>query len=358
MVKATTKKPSKHTGKKTGALGQGVTVPALRVIQGTSTFYVFSMKASELWPMVSINRREETEDRGYQRVLSQARVQAVANHIKSGKPIPNSVLISLDKASYDENTRNLTIPSGTDIGWVIDGQHRIAGSHEASSEIDIELCVFAFESVDVEFQIDQFVTINREAKGVPTSLVYDLLSHLPDKKKPSDIAIERAAQIANDLRRLETSAFYNRIVVTQSPTKGKISITNFVRKVSPLVHPERGSLRVYTLPEMTSAIDNYFLALKKTYPEQWTKTDNVFFRTLGFGAMLNVFEEIFQITLTEQGGFTVANVESTLKNLKHFEFESWDSYGSGNKAEMEAASDFRTDFTRSRAKSVKGGLKL
>ncbi len=135
------KKPAKQSGTKSGHLPTGIRVPALCIKQDDTEFYVFGLKASVLWPMVSINRRSEIEDRGYQRVLSQARVEAVANHIKSGHPLPNSVLIALDKASYDARGRTLTIPSGKDIGWVIDGQHRIAGAHEAAAEDDIELCV-------------------------------------------------------------------------------------------------------------------------------------------------------------------------------------------------------------------------
>jgi DGQHR domain-containing protein len=346
------KRPSKQVGVKKGTLKKGLDVRALRIKQGGNTFYAFTLKASKLWPMVSINRRSETEDRGYQRVLSNARVEAVANHIRSGRPIPNSVLVSLDGATYDEAAGKLSIPAGEDIGWVIDGQHRIAGAHEAASDFDIELCVFAFVGVDEEFQIEQFITINREAKGVPTSLVYDLLSHLPNRKRPGDIATERAAEIANELRHDPKSALYNRIVVTQSPTKGKISITNFVRKIQPHVHPERGVLRVFTLPEQQAIIANYFAALKRVYPDQWGKTDNIFFRTVGFGAMMNMFEEIFTITTTSSGGFTVHDIEATLSGVKHFEFASWEAGGSGNKAEMDAAAEFRTDFNRSRTNSA------
>lgn len=41
--------------------------------------------------MLSINRRLEGKDEGYQRVLSNARVAAVANHIRSGHPIPKQI---------------------------------------------------------------------------------------------------------------------------------------------------------------------------------------------------------------------------------------------------------------------------
>lgn len=350
-------KPSKQSGPKAGGLQASLTVPALEVRQGDIAFYVFKLKASKLWPMVSINRRSETEDRGYQRVLSNARVKSVADHIRNGQPLPNSVLVALDSGKYDSTKMQLTIPKGEDVGWVIDGQHRIAGAHEAAEKTDIELCVFAFIGVDEEFQIEQFVTINREQKGVPTSLVYDLLSHLPSRKKPLDVANERAAEIANELRHDKESALFGRIVVTQSPGKGQISITNFVRKVAPLVHPERGTLRVYTLPEMAQIISNYFGALKATYPDQWGKADNIFFLTVGFGAMMNMFEEIFQIALSTESGFSISDIKKTIKGISNFDFSQWKSYGSGNKAEMEAAQDFRTDFNRSRA-NTPGGKRI
>lgn len=358
------KKPAKQTGVKQGQAEKPLAVKALKINQGQFEFYVFSMKASQLWPLISINRRSETEDTGYQRVLSNARVEAVANHIRSGQPVPNSVLIALDHGTYDVTKGQLSIPAGKDVGWVIDGQHRIAGAHEAAdkndpAKTDIELCVIAFVAVGLEFQIEQFVTINREAKGVPTSLVYDLLAHLPGRRKPGEIATERAAEIANVLRSETSSPFFSRIVVTTSPAKGQLSITNFVRKISPLVHPERGILRTYTLPEQLGILSNYFSALKDIYPEQWSKADNIFFRTIGFGAMLNIFEEIFQMTLSSHGGFTVLDVKNVLGGVRHFEFAQWASYGSGNKAEMEAAQDFRTDLNRARQMSSNTkGLRL
>lgn len=192
------------------------------VVQGGHTFFMFKMKASALWPIVSINRRSEDEDKGYQRVLSSARVAAVANHIKAGYPLPNSILVALDKSTkFDAKSGNLTIPAGKNRGWVIDGQHRLAGAHEASDEVDIELSVFAFVNVDIEFQVEQFVIINREAKGVPTSLVYDLLSHLPSLRTATEIAQERANEVATILRKDKESPFYGRIVIMNSPKAGR-----------------------------------------------------------------------------------------------------------------------------------------
>jgi DGQHR domain-containing protein len=354
------KRPARQSQPKTGKVSEHLEVPATEINQGEHSFYSFVMKASQLWPMVSIARRSEDEGTGYQRVLSTARVAAMAKHISAGNPVPNSILVAFDKGvKFDEKTGNLSIPKGKDRAWVIDGQHRLAGAHEASKSVDIELNVLAFVDVDVEFQVEQFVTVNREAKGVPTSLVYDLLAHLPQLKNATEVAQERANEIATTLRLEKDSPFFNRIVIMSSPKSGRqISNTNFVRKVAPLVHPERGSLRTFTLQEQIQIIDNYFSGLKATFKSEWEKSDNIFFQTIGFGAAMNVFEEIFTKTLSRRGGFTKADVVNTLAGVKHFDFRQWSSHGSGNKAEIAAAQELRVDLNRSLEREEGKRIKL
>ena len=101
------------------------------------------------------------------------------------------------------------------------------------------------------------MTINREAKNVPTSLYLDLLRELPASKNPAEVAKERAADVATQLRRVENSPFYEKIVVATSPKAGQLSLTNFVRKIAPLVTPEKGMLSEYTEWEQQSIISNY-----------------------------------------------------------------------------------------------------
>jgi DGQHR domain-containing protein len=339
-------KARKHTGKKTGQLAQTSSVPCIPAAQGKSTLYLFAQRCSELWNLVSINRREEDKDEGYQRVLSSARVRAIADYILEENTIPGAIIISLDNAKFDQKSQALIIPKGKDIAWVIDGQHRLAGAHLASTEgVDIELPVVALLSLPDEEQIEQFVTINREAKGVPTSLYLDLLKLLPKRKSSSELASERAADIANELRRNKQSIFFNRIVVTTSPRQGQISITNFVRKIAPLVNPERGLLNRFTLPEQRLIIDNFFHALKDTFPSEWASADNIFFKTIGFGAIMNVFEDVFKETIVG-GGFRVQDIVEILKPVRGFNLEQWREKGTGSKAETDAARDFLVDFSR------------
>jgi hypothetical protein len=199
------------------------------------------------------------------------------------------------------------------------------------------------------------LTINREGKNVPTSLYLDLLKHLPKLKTPGEVAAERATDIANDLRRNKDSIFYGRIVVTTSPGKGQVSIVNFVRKLTPYVNPEKGLLNLFTLSQQINIVDNYFNAVRSTYSEEWKKTDSIFFKTVGFGALMNVFEDIFKECTMQGEGFRVSDIVDVLRPLQNFDFAQWSSKGSGNKAEMEAAKDFQVDFARSVEKRRSGG---
>lgn len=329
--------------KHSGAVKKPITLSALEVRQSANALYLFKAEASLLYQVLSINRRVEDKDEGYQRALSPSRVRAIANYIKQKRTIPGAIIVSLDSAKFDSKTNTITIPKGSDVGWVIDGQHRLAGAHVAASEgFDVELPVVAFIGLEERRQVEQFVTINREGKNVPTSLYLDLLKVLPFKK-PADAARERATDIGTELRKDEDSPFFERIVVTTSPKQGQISLTNFVRKISPLV-AEKGMLNLYTVREQTAVISNYFAGLRQVFTKEFDKKESIFFKTIGFGALWNAFPNFFNITLKNQQGFTVMDVVATFKKIESFDFSGWNQYGTGNQAEINAGEDFKTEL--------------
>lgn len=70
----------------------------------------------------------------------------------------------------------------------------------------------------------------------------------------------------------------------------------------------------------------------------------MFFKTLGFGALWNVFPTFFSLTLKNQKGFEVKDVVSILKRVENFNFASWKEFGSGNQAEILAGEDLKTSL--------------
>ena len=128
--------------------------------QGKYELYCFVANAKTLWGIVEINQRDPDKDEGYQRALSQARVTAIKKYIDRGNAIPLSILIALDQNSkFDDTNGTLIVPNKPDAGWVIDGQHRLAGAYEADTNIDF--AVIAILSANEQEQIKQFIELYR-----------------------------------------------------------------------------------------------------------------------------------------------------------------------------------------------------
>lgn len=340
-----------HTGPKKGRISKAIEVPCFEFTQGKYKLYAFVLDAKTAWNIFSISRMTEddkdNEDFGYQRILSPARLSNITRYITSGKPIPNSILVSLDDGTYNAHTKTLKIPKGTDVAWVIDGQHRLAGAFQASqNKHNISLLVVAFIGLTDKEQVEQFITINDEARGVPRSILLDLNRRLSFAKTEKEISEDRAGDIANALRRDPDSIFFNRITVVESPKTGQISLANFVRKVAPLVHPSRGILRTRSLVEQTKIIDNYFSAFRDVFPGEWRKADNVFLKTIGFGALTNAFEDVYIRTRDLYDGFRVNDIAKLLKPIIGFDFGEWAQYGTGNKAEQAAGKDLCDEISK------------
>jgi DGQHR domain-containing protein len=331
MAKKASKKTTNRTPRK-------YTIPCTKLTQGNHAMYLFPISAKKLWTLVQIDRRQEDKDIGYQRALSESRVNKIAKYLDGGHAIPGAILISFDKAEETDDGSSLLIRNEFDAGWVIDGQHRLAGAHKAS--VDVEVPVVALLGLSLTEQIDFFITINREQKGVPASLYYDLLKHLPKTKTEAEAIQERSADLANTLRKDPDSPFHQRIVVTTSPKQGNLSLTNVVRKLTPHLKRE-GRLAQFNDEVRAAILNNIYRALEQTFPREYQRPDTVFFRTIGFGAMMNSLPVIIDTTIRLAGAidFRVPAIKDTLKLLGSFDFKGWREMGTGTAAEKQASDD-------------------
>jgi len=328
------------------------------VQQGNLTFYLLALSASQLWNVVTINQRVEAKDEGYQRVLSPGRVRAVSRYIENGGAIPGSVIVSFDKLKFDQKTSELEIPDG-ETGWVIDGQHRLAGAHEAAKEgTDILLPVAAFVGLNFESQVELFVTINREAKNVPSSLYLDLLKHLPKKKSEKELTEERISDIARTLNNDESSPFFQRIIFTRTARAGEISLTNFARVLRPHLQKAGGTLSPFTQTEQVGVISNYYRALETAFPSLAKSESSVLFRTVGFGGVWRAFPLVFSNALSRYKAASVSAFTKVLRQIAGFNFDNWTQYGTGTAAEGQAGDDMIASLQEALAADEEGGTGL
>lgn len=115
-------------------------------------------------------------------------------------------------------------------------------------------------------------------------------------------------------------------------------MANFVRKISPLVSPKSGILNNYSLESQIKIIKNYFKAFQIYFKEEFCDGNApIFFQTLGFGAVMNIFPIFYDYTKSCHNGFTIDFILETLKQINGFDIEKWKMLGTGSAAENIAA---------------------
>jgi hypothetical protein len=201
------------------------------------------------------------------------------------------------------------------------------------------LPVIAFLNLSIERQVELFITINKEARGVPASLYIDLLKELPKQKSERELTDERIADIARALDRDELSPFNQKIIFTRTAHAGEISLNNFARVLRPHISRPGGTISLFTPGEQEGAINNYYKALTVVFSKAFKKDPPVFFRTIGFGAVWRAFPYVFNLSITRHKAFTVAAVSKVFAEVGDFDFDPWREAGTGSAAEIAAGDD-------------------
>ncbi len=235
--------------------------------------------------------------------------------------------------SYESAKRELTffeVPPGegepgvpaSEIGRILDGQHRLAGLVEADISFDLPVTVFVGLEIADEAYI--FATVNLAQTKVNASLAYDLLSYAKSRSP------ERTChQIAVTLNSAEGSPFYKQIKRLGSATPGVIGETltqaTFVKALLPYISrspmEDRETLRRgYPLPLTKDAkairqtpfrnlfveerdaviadiIWQYFDSVRDRWLKAWENTNKgqIIRRTNGFRAFMRVLGDAYHV---------------------------------------------------------------
>ncbi len=332
------------------------TYSVVKLVQGGLTMYAFVAPSDVLRKVCTVSRREEDHDKGYQRHLKEARLRQVARYVDEMKGvIPNNIILDFfdDAVKVDEAKGIISFPSTKKCAWVIDGQHRLFGFEY--SRIQYPLLVVAFLKLELRQEVGMFVTINTEQKRLPTSLALDLLGITKTEEDINTLCRELVAKLNEE----EDSPWYGLVNMTGEGS-GLIALVNYVRKVKPLVS-HMGALHNYTFNQQYACLANYWSGIKAVYADQWGKS--LLTKTVGFGALMNLFPTVFTKTLARsKGEFTAAAVISTFSLIRNVKFDSETmGSGTGNKAEMAAAevlAEVLNDAITATSEGTLGELKL
>lgn len=315
----------------------------IEIEQPIGTFYLTSIPASRLIPIVKIPRRSEDPERGIQRQLDPDRVKAISRFCSDPDAMfPTPIVISINENipyNIDKQARTIHLPDGLPIGYVIDGQHRLEGikQSELAEKFDLPVCMmFGLTGEEMAYV---FSTINSTQKSVSMSLIYDLFD-LSRNRSP----YKTAHNIARVLNNKEGSALKGRLKMLGRKTPehpyATLSQGTFVKNLVRLISVkpdedmrkiirneelepnENLPLRKYFLMEKDEVIlkifENCFNALRNVFREEWNYPEsNILWKTTGFCAVLYSLNYILRIGISENE-LTQSFFENVFTSFKEY----------------------------------------
>ncbi|MEQ7178066.1 DGQHR domain-containing protein [Enterococcus thailandicus] len=209
----------------------------IRIRQGDNSFLQTTKTVDWLVANTSVSVFDPVKFEGYQREINEIHCKKIVKYLEAQFYLPTPIICACDE-TYDPST----------FLRIVDGQHRVHAFKELKkqnpsrySEIkNYELSVIVMENVDVEIEIDTFITINKTSKRVDTSLAYILKNKINVDRNSENLTISKIDYLAVELAVKFSDNYYweNKISFT-GPTSNKgpetISLNAFVKATRRLI---------------------------------------------------------------------------------------------------------------------------
>ncbi len=174
-----------------------------RPLRKGSRVVVGVLDAGTLIARHAVPRRDTRTKTGYQREVSQTRVNRLERDLRMGRvDLPTAVFLSMrdDTGALLENDENgLRLKLGKRSLNVVDGQHRVESLRRLVEEDSQKWSGFKVPFVCVlgtseHEEMEQFYVVNSTAKSVRTDLAYDLLKQQAEHDPTLSIALEERGE--------------------------------------------------------------------------------------------------------------------------------------------------------------------
>ncbi|HIB8524894.1 TPA: DGQHR domain-containing protein [Enterobacter cloacae] len=293
-----------------------IVTTAIDLSKGNIKFFLTSLTTNELMSTCKISRVNEKTEQGFQRTLDTARASKIAKYLKDGKVIPGALILSCQKdddISYDEKNQRLIIEGSAGLFMVIDGQHRLYGSYmayETDNKTRIPVCILS--GLNRQEEIEYFIDINSNQKGVPKTLRIELTKYLVEEGSLEGIRLK----LFEDLSDHPDSPLLGRLSASQ---KGRGYITHVpfqaaldrVLQISPL--------KDLPYDDKLVLIKNYLYGVKENLVEVGNQ-DKLFQATF-FQAIFRVFEQACSVAITVGSNYKKETFTSLFNVLQKINYE-------------------------------------
>ncbi|POY37172.1 hypothetical protein C3K47_08950 [Solitalea longa] len=304
---------------------------AIKVTQNKKEFFITSLKSSLLKEHAFVLKRDEDPIKGFQRLLNENRAKDIAKYMDEKKGvIPSPLILSAQpnaEMKFDEKTSKISFSNSRNSFLVLDGQHRLFGMYLAES--DYEVPVIIFKDLKTSDEVNLFIDINTNQKGVPTTLLIDIKNLTGKEEKKEEKQRILFDSLNND------SVLKGLMSPTQSKL-GKISRTTFNQATDRLF--ETGYFANENVDVTFKAIKNYLQAVElilfSTKSEKAKLTKSTIFR-----AVFEIFNDVVELSFKK---FENLKTESLVDVLSPIGSLNYDNYiGSSNSIMSKIATDMK-----------------
>lgn len=285
--------------------------------------YVTVMNAKDVFNISKVSRVEDGNEDGYQRFLSDKRVKDISKYLESGNIIPGAIILSAQEdfdISFDKENQELTLNANGSFLFVIDGQHRLAGANNANVDIDLPVCIFA--NLKLAQEVQYFLDVNSNQKGVPKTLRIELLKFLSEPESKDAILKKLFTDLGSDI----SSPLYNRLSATQS-VRGKLTHVPFREAFDPLI--EGIMLSKFSYEDKKNLVLNYLNAVESIL-NQIEGNSSKLTTSAFFQAIFKIFEMVCGNSITYFGNYKQASFETVLSGLSTIDFTRFEGSNQQN----------------------------
>jgi DNA sulfur modification protein DndB len=204
---------------------------ALPISYNDITFYMTVIPAKILSDTSKVSRADEDKERGYQRLLDTKRAKDIAKYVNAGNVIPGAIILSAQKEAklqFDHENNRLTYYLAPNAFLVLDGQHRLYGTHQSEQDIPLAVCIF--ENLALEEEAQYFFDINSTQRSVSKTLQLELTKFIAKPASKDEVR----QHLFKELSQQPISPLSGRM----SPTKsipGKLTHVSFKDAINPLL---------------------------------------------------------------------------------------------------------------------------
>lgn len=321
-------------------MSRRTTIKAIPCTQNGKTFYTAIISSAILKETCFISRRDENVAAGFQRTLNENRAKNIAKYLDDGKGcIPSSLILSaqdIAKFSFDANTSEISFKNNEKSFMILDGQHRLFGFIQTKDIYFIPVVIFT--GLKISEEVNLFIDINTNQKGVPATLLLDI-KNLAGK----DSSLEEKQRILFDYLN-ENSVLAGLLSASKSKV-GFISRVTFNEATKNLF--ENGYFANKDIEIIKKGVKNYLEAVDLIFNESRSEKAKLTTGSL-FKAVFAIFNECVDKTIDRSQNLKVDSIKSVLSPISSLNYDSY--VGSSNAVYMKITNDMKTQLNEYNSK--------